>query len=416
MIRSSFLITLIFGLNTVAQLVNQVVTTRLMGAGKEYDIFLAAITVPSLLTMLFASTLVDIGAPEYSRNKSDKWLTGYILFFTLISIVFAVVGILAAPVYIHLLLGGAKSPSFISQAIVFAQILVAGLPIAVITSASNTYWYATKRVYRAPLVGLLGSILLTTLSYLTIRTWGVYGLIASSLMSGVVSALLLIPFSKLSFPHALEKVHKLELLSKWIPLVIGTFAMRSDGILLRTLTSDLPEGHFVYINIVYKVISAAAGLLSIGIQISLLSSLLELVRLSDYKAAYKLAARAKILSFLVLLAVCLGIYFLGPLVIKTLYVGGKFSPDDAEKASGVIPYFLPVLMGMGMFPVWIQPVLALRRQRLAGAIGVAGFVTAYVVGRLLPIQNPLILTCTILTGMYAFFIISFEYVWRKYEA
>ena len=81
MIRSSFFITLIFGLNTVAQLVNQVVTTRLMGAGKEYDIFLAAITVPSLLTMLFASTLVDIGAPEYSRNKSDKWLTGYILFF-----------------------------------------------------------------------------------------------------------------------------------------------------------------------------------------------------------------------------------------------------------------------------------------------------------------------------------------------
>ncbi|MEI6327346.1 MAG: lipid II flippase MurJ [Candidatus Roizmanbacteria bacterium] len=416
MIRSSFLITFIFGLNTIAQLVNQIVTTRLMGAGAEYDIFLAAVTVPSLLTMLFASTLVDIGAPEYTRNKSNEWLTGYILFFTLIATLIAVLGIIGAPIYIPLLLGGTKSAIFISRAVIFAQIIVASLPIVAITAASNTYWYATKRVYRAPLVGLFGSILLTILSYLTIRSWGVYGLIASSMTSSAVCTLFLIPFSKLSFPHAFATVRKTEILSKWIPLVIGTFAMRSDGVLLRALTSDLPEGHFVYINIVYKVISAAAGLLSIGIQISLLSSLLDLVKHQDFKAAYKIAARAKILSFLVLLAVSLGIYFLGPFVIRTLYVGGKFSLADAQKASAVIPYFLPVLMGMGMFPVWMQPVLALRRQRLAGAIGVTGFVVAYVVGRLLPIQNPLILTCTILTGMYAFFIISFEFVWRKYQA
>lgn len=416
MIRSSFIITVIFGINTVMQLINQIVTTRLMGAGAEYDIFLAAVIIPGLFATLFASTLIDIGAPEYSKHKTNEWITGYICFFALIAVLGAIAGIIGAPIYMPILLGATKSVAFITNATIYAQVLLASLPIAAIAAASSAYWYANKKIYRAPIVALFGSILLTTLSYLTIRTWGVHGLIASTIITSCITVLFLIPYSSISWPLSMQAINKKQLLSKWIPLVIGTFAMRSDGVLVRALTSDLPAGHFVYINIVYKVVAAAAGLLSIGIQISLLSTLLESIRREDYTSAFKIASRAKILAILMLAVVGLGIYLLGPFVIKTLYVGGKFTATDARLAAQAIPYFIPVFLGMGMFPVWIQPVLALRRQRLAGAIGVAGFVAAFGIGKLLPIKDPLLLTCTILTGMYAFFIIAFEYVWRRYQS
>jgi len=84
------------------------------------------------------------------------------------------------------------------------------------------------------------------------------------------------------------------LLFAWFPLIVGNFALRSDVLLVRSFGSQLPTGYLVYLNLITKIFSLAAGVTTIGIQIVLLPHLIDEIANKKYQAVITKVQKAKI--------------------------------------------------------------------------------------------------------------------------
>ncbi|MDO8497154.1 MAG: lipid II flippase MurJ, partial [bacterium] len=206
------------------------------------------------------------------------------------------------------------------------------------------------------------------------------------------------------------------LLWAWIPLIIGSFALRSDTLLIRSLGSHLPSGYLVYLNLISKIFSLSTSVMTIGIQIVLLPHLVEYITAKKYEKAIQNVSKAKLGAVLISLFVTVSLVLVGPFLIKLLFVGGKFTSADADITITLLPLFILPSIGWGINSVFFQPLLALRKQLQLGLLylmslvlgwGIGTFITSSI-GPLPGITSGLIVM--LFTG-----IIGSEILWQYYK-
>ena len=156
-----------------------------------------------------------------------------------------------------------------------------------------------------------------------------------------------------------------------MPLIIGITALKSDAILIRSFSARMPSEFIVYHNLISKLCSLSAGLLTIGLQVTLLPNLIESIARKDYQRSVLLVKKAKIITLSLSAALAVLVYFMAPLVIKVLFVGGKFSVRDYEIAISLLPYYIVPMLGWGIVSIYVQPLYALKKHLHVGVIGLS---------------------------------------------
>ena len=112
LVRSSFLVFFIFGLDKITGFVKLLLTTRLFGTGPEIDAFATANQLPELLLALLAAGALSAAfIPVYSgyltrsRHREAESLAGTVLTLTVIAVGSACfLSILAAPWLVRVVL------------------------------------------------------------------------------------------------------------------------------------------------------------------------------------------------------------------------------------------------------------------------------------------------------------------------
>jgi putative peptidoglycan lipid II flippase len=412
MLKKSFIITLIFGLSTFFQLISQIVITRLFGATKELDIFLAAVAVPSILVTVVYSTLNNVLLPHMGERKDASWYTKTVTSLFLISSIFAIIFLLSSS-FINSLLYSNADFQFVKNVSDYSRILIFGVPLAIIASSGGAWLYHKKRLLRFPLVQLLGAIFNIFFILVLSPIYGAYSLIVGFL--GNILLQLILTFPKLELSKIKLKSYSiLPILVSWTPLIIGESLMRSDILFIRSYGLELGEGALVQLNLISRVFSLAAGVTTIGIQVTILPHLVEYFNDKKYKEAIRIVNKSKIWGFFMTLIVVSILALIGPFMINLLFEGGKFQVSDIEKTVALFPNFIIPAIGWGLSGVFFQPLYALKKFKEVAFINLVAvslaISTSYFVDLLF---NPLWAITTSLIVLLFAGIIGSEIVWQK---
>lgn len=364
MIKKGIVITVIFAVNTLVQLINQIVVTRLFGATLTLDIFLAAVALPTVLVTVLYGTINDAFLPLYAhkRNRSESGAQSYflahLLYVTGIITALSIALVMFAEP-ISYLLYSQRGLEFVRQVAFQMRILFIATPCAAIATLIGSYLYAHKNFTRFPMAQLIGNAANLILTVVLFAYFGIWALVVAFIASIVIQIAILNP-TKLP-KMKIARISMWPFLLAWLPLIVSSFAARSDTLLIRSFASKLPEGYLVYLNLTSRMFSIAAGVSTIGIQILLLPHLVDHVAGKNYARAVRMVNKAKLIGILVAAGTSVALWLIGPYLIHLLFVGGKFSQKNGEIAIVLLPIFLFPAIGWGLQSLFFQPLLAIRK-------------------------------------------------------
>ncbi|MCA9371640.1 hypothetical protein KC726_01955 [Candidatus Woesebacteria bacterium] len=415
MIKKGVIVTSIFIFSTAIQLASQIVVAQLFGPRLQLDIFLAAVVIPAIVVTVIYGTFNDAFLPLLGRHKKNKdaFFVNHLIAITMITIAVMVLFIILSPSLARALYSS-RGAIFIQAVSVQMRILFLAVPLATIATLCGSYFYVQKRFVRFPLAQAVGS--LTNLMSIAVlsATIGIWALVVGFIFNIVIQILFVIPNLRMKYSFLFPNLKPF--LTALVPLIIGSFALRSDVLIIRSFGAQLPEGYLLYLNLISRIFSVAAGVMTISIQIVLLPHLVEFLSQKQYAKTVSYVNRAKKVSILISLMVVGAIVVVGPLVIRLLFVGGKFSLADAEIASGMIPYFILPGLAWGVNSVFFQPLVALKKQFALGIVNVValclGLISAMVANTRWGAFNAIIIGITMLLFVG---ILGSELLWNIYK-
>lgn len=249
-------------------------------------------------------------------------------------------------------------------------------PFAIAATLLGSFWYFHKKYSKFPVAQLLGAIFSLISTYVLFHSIGVWSLVIGFLVNIVVQLFIILPNVNLKiFKPNLTIV--LPLLISWAPLIVSNFAVRSDTLLMRSFGSQMGPGQLVYLNLVTKMYSLGSGIVTIGLQILFLPNLLERFNQKKYSDADKLVKKTKAVGILLSVVSSLAIMFIGPLLIKYLFVGGKYTYQDYSNTIPLFYIFLIPSFAWGLNSIFFQPLIALKKTWLLGIINTISLIVAW---------------------------------------
>ncbi len=376
--RKTLLVTIIFFLSTLIQVISNIVLTRLFGTSVDYSLFLAAVTLPTIIVTVIYGTLNDALLPVYGeklvkdKENADDYFNKQLTTLTLLSIAIAILLNLLSPFIMVQLFGKSE----LSQPILIRMFMILNLsiPFATFVTILGMRLYAQKQYTKFPLAQTIGSIVNLALVLILFKSFGAWGLVYSFVLNIIAQIFFVLPKNiKLKIGNIAP------MMSLWLPLVIGILALKSDGLIVRTFSAQLPAGYIIFHNLIYKVCSLSAGLITIGIQVLFLPNIIERLARKDYVKTKELVNKVKIVAIILSIILALSIYFIAPVFIKLLFVGGKFTLEDYSRAVVLIPYYLIPVFGWGIISVFLQPLYALKKHMLVGILNLFCFAVAWII-------------------------------------
>lgn len=380
MIKKGSLITIIFIVSSIVQLASQILITRVFGAKLDIEIFLAAVSLPTIFVTVIYGTLNDAFLPLFIHKKgenteeSDRYFTSTIISVSVLFLFIAWVGgFFTKPMSEFFF--SARGTEFVENVSIQMRYLLYSLPLATTATLSGAYWYAHKQFHRFPATQLVGNVVNVLTIFALYKTFGTWSLLIAFILSILVQMLIIFPIKSISFVRI--QVPLIPLLTAWIPLIIANLALRSDTVLMRSFAAQLPEGYLVYVNIVSRIFSLVVGVMTIGIQVMILTHLIEYFQEKKYELAAKTIYKSKLIAVGATVGVVFATMFLAPFVIKMLFVGGKFTQQNANIVNSIIPLFVLPAIGWGLSGVFFQPLLALRKYVHLAILNIIALIFAW---------------------------------------
>jgi putative peptidoglycan lipid II flippase len=377
--RKTVFITAIFIASTLVQLISQIVVTRIFGASRALDNFLAAVAIPTIVVTVIYGTLNDLVLPFYgtarqrNEDEANGQLLSIIIGFSGLSLVMAAILFLVAPLIITQMYAGSAALDLAEVSRQFSYMVFA-FPIAGVATLLGTYYYTHKHYLRFPVAQAIGSVVNLALIILLYQRIGIWALV----WAFIVNILLQIPWVIPKIKWRTEKINLWPLIFGWVPLVVANLAIRSDVLIIRSFGAGLGEGYLVYLNLISKVFALSTSLLTVGIQVVLLPNLVEALAAQNRSGANLMVRRAKFVAVGIALVTTLAVFLLAPFVLRLLFLGGKFTIGDLNRTVALLPAFILPAVGWGIASVFFQPLIALKRFRALSAISLVSLAAAWV--------------------------------------
>ncbi len=412
--KKPIIISSIFIVSSLIQLITQILITRLFGASQQVDNFLAAVTIPTWIVTVIYATLNDVLLPRLKKDDNENEvgsdLTGLLFGLGILGLIVSLVLWLSAEWLMKIVFGNAILD--FNEVINYFRFMIWGIPIAIITVAGGSFYYLHQKFFRFPVVQLIGTIINFGVLLFCYPIFGVRSLVIGFLANLVVQLPMMWPRIATKF----KIINLSPILISWLPLIIGVLAMRSDSLLVRSFGAGLGEGYLVYLNLLLRIFGLGTGLLTIGLQVVLLPNLVEMFARHEYQTASQLINKAKIVALVVTILATGTIYLLTPELLKQLFVGGQFDMTDLQKTVELLPVFILPAIGWGVANLFAQPLIALKKVWWVGGIQLASLIIGWLVAMTLQSSGLVVLSIGAgLTILLFGGIIGNEIVWQIYK-
>jgi len=434
MFSKSIFVSIIFIFNALIQLMSQIAITRIFGAKLDLDIFLAAVAIPTLIVSTVYATLNDAFLPIYGQKKvkDPKNATTY-LFQTLTNLVSLsflialIMNFLSLP--ISKALYASRGGEFVSAVAVQMNYMFYSMPLAIVATILGVHYYSKKKFYRFPFAQLVGNATNLLMIILLQPLIGIWSMVFAFVANLFFQITILFPLKKLSLPNNYSLISNnfylltpnlsslLKLLFSWFPLILAYSAFRSETVFVRAFASSLPTGYMVYLNLILKMFTLTTGVATIGLQVLLLPHLVEyFADVRHHPKAILLVNQSKLIALIVSTIIAFITMLTAPILINLLFVGGKFSAQDAKITISMLPLFVIPAIAWGSYGVFFQPILALKKSFHLAIICTLSLGLGWLVGSVIKsLAGPLAGISVGLIVWLGFGIIGAEFLWQIYK-
>lgn len=381
--KSALTITLINGLVTAIQIVGQIIVARLFGAKIELDGFVAAVTIPTMLTTVIAATLSDAFLPTLKKEQIKNEEKANIYFFKIaillgIIVLFVTIGIDIFSMPLLSALFGVRGEVFVLFTDRLMKYMLYTLPFTVLGTLFTSYLYSKKQFFLPSLAYLAGSILNLGIIIILSPSIGITSMVIGFIAAIFLQVIIVFPYkigtymfhalSDLKAPSTAQEL--MHLFIVWSPLIISALILRFDAVLTRSFAARLPEGYIVYVNLVTKLFAGLVGIMTIGIQTVFFPHLIELIHTHNYKKAASQVNKAKVFGTLLTVGTIFVIVCIAPFFMKLLLTGGKFSGKNVDLLISLFPYFIIPALGWGISQIFFQPIIAIGKQYILTGVNI----------------------------------------------
>jgi len=429
MVKKSVFVSIIFVLNALIQLISQIVITRIFGAKLDLDIFLAAVAIPTLIVSTVYATLNDAFLPIYGQKKvkDPKNATTYLTqtLVTLVGLSFLIallMNFLSHP--ISNALYGSRGEMFVSAVAIQMNYMFYSMPLAIIATILGAHYYSKKEFYRFPFAQLIGNVTNLLMIVVLQPLIGIWSMVFAFVANLFFQIAILFPIRKMSvsfvtlnFINFKNFTNFINLSLSWLPLILAYSAFRSETVYVRAFASALPSGYMVYLNLILKMFTLATGVATIGLQVLLLPHLVEyFADVKHHPKAILLVNRSKFIALIVSTIIAFITMLTAPILINLLFVGGKFSAQDAKITISMLPLFVIPAIAWGSYGVFFQPILALKKSFHLAVVCTLSLGLGWLVGSVIKsLAGPLAGISVGLIVWLGFGIIGAELLWQIYK-
>ncbi|PJE63063.1 hypothetical protein COU88_01535, partial [Candidatus Roizmanbacteria bacterium CG10_big_fil_rev_8_21_14_0_10_39_6] len=326
--RSALIITLIFGLTSVANIAAQIVIARIFGISLELDAFLIAVALPTMVIAVSYASINDTFLPIYSTEKhadearavAGSWVHTIAVIGACLSVLFYLF-----PHEILTILFSTVS----QQSYQYLQILAPACFFGMLSALFMSISYSHKHFLLPPLVQLVGAIGNILLIWLLFPHVGGFALPLAFVGNYVLQ--FLIVMGNIRYANLKASLVSFRQL---LPLFIlfGTYLlMRTDTLLLRFASVGLGTGAVSLVNYSARMMSMPSGLITSGIKVILLPLLAETVRNNNTNRFHTLYTKAILYALLLTIIAVITMVIISLPLLKILFVRGAFTLADAVR-------------------------------------------------------------------------------------
>ena len=346
----------------------QMFVAWLYGAGPSVDAYVAAITLPAILSAVLCGPIPSAFVPVFAeksqigrREVTDRLVTQTQLLVLGVMGIFSIGLFVAAEFWVGLFFPGFDE----GQAQLSAELLRIVCWLTLLNSLTN-FLYAVYQAHgeftRPPLASVLGIVFTLVLLAFGGRSWSIHGM-AWSVVSGTgLTVLLLSPRLIVGWQIGPigENAGLKRVLGLLWPLVLAGIYFRVEPIVDRYLASGLNTGGVARLGYAYRVANALALLIPSGIIAVTFPTIALRAAERNWTALQSEISRSIRLLIVLTTPVIAAIVLFSTAIIQTLFEHGEFQPADTNVVATLLQAYCGLIVGFGLSEVFARVLHAMQ--------------------------------------------------------
>lgn len=335
-------------MSRVLGLVREQVFAGLFGAGTSADAFVVAFRIPNLLRDLFAegalSTAFVTVFSDYDQNKSklQTWqlASNVLVFFSCALSVLTLVAILFSDTIVQILAPDFSKISGKQELTVLLTRIMMPFLIFISSSAVVMGILNTKRRFFIPALASsffnLGSIIGGVSLALLLPKWGfpaIVGMAIGTLIGGFLQLAMQIPTLLRSGFQFLPTINISDpglrrILKLMLPAVIGLSATQINLFINTNFASSCMEGSVTWLQYAFRLVQLPIGIFGVAIGIAAMPLLARHSAKKDIKALKQTFVSSLTMVLALTVPAATGLYLLAEPIIRVIFERGAFTGAD----------------------------------------------------------------------------------------
>ncbi|HEV2908785.1 MAG TPA: murein biosynthesis integral membrane protein MurJ [Candidatus Eremiobacteraceae bacterium] len=360
----------------------EVVNARYFGEAWEYDAFIVAAIIPTLVFGVFNGALVSALVPVFSeyfaaKHEEDAWRLSStvinVLFFVLL--VAAALGWLAAPWIVRIVAIGFP-PDHLAETVRMTRILMPTIIATSIAGVVQAVLNAQQRYRAAALQGIALNVLTVVAVLAFFRQYGIYALVFGYAAGLVAQLLVQVPSflrrSKYRFVIDLKHPGITALFVILGPIIVGSAVGQVNLLVDKYFASSLPAGAISAMNYATKLVGFPQQLFAVAIATVIFPILSAQFATRETAALRETASTGLRMTTLITIPAAAMLIVLAQPILSVLFERGAFTYGDVVRTAGALQYYAVGLLGIAASIVLTRCFFAMRDSRtpVIVAIGV----------------------------------------------
>lgn len=340
-----------------------IIITRFLGYGREVilyslfgqnyltDAYRAAFSIPDFIYMMLvggalSSAFIPIFSTFIATKQEEKaWLSASIVFNYIILFLFVLItlGYIYTKPLIYLLTPGLP-PEYASLAVSLTRIMflqtffmaLNGISMGILNSFNN---------FIAPSLGtLVYNLVIIIFGILWVDQYGIAAFAYGVVLGAALDFLIQIPALrrvklKYSFCWDIKDKGFRQIILLMIPVLAGLGVVQLNLFVTRNLSSSLGSGVISALDLAQKLINLPIGIFAVSIATAIFPTLTTLIAHGELKKFVRTSSLSIRAIFLITIPATLGLVAIGDVLIKLLFLQGKFTTAMVNLTNQALVYY-----------------------------------------------------------------------------
>jgi putative peptidoglycan lipid II flippase len=345
-------------LSSVLGLVREIVKSDLFGASGFVSAYNVAAIVPSMLFDLLVGGLVNSALvpmfSEYAARKDRAELWRLLSLLLSVAVVFLSLAVIVleffAPQVARVMAGG-FSPALLQTTTDLLRLTVPAVLFLSLSAIVSGALYALKRfafpAFAAPLFNLATIVVAVLLA----PRFGIAAMALGLLVGSIAQLIFQLPGLRgatLRWHFDLSDPALRRLLRLYIPVLAGIVIGQIAIVLSLNLASRTSQAGIALMDYPTRLIQFPLGLIVSAVSIAILPSMSRFAAQNSTRDFRATLAQGLRLVLVLIIPSTIGLYVLGPNIVKLLYEHGAFTPADTQVVTLMLWLYLAGLIFAGI--------------------------------------------------------------------